>query len=114
MHFELHLNSLLTDGTDFKGGIFMVIFTPGEIEASADIPIVDDDILEDLEMFNAVLSTNDSNVDIPSDDTANITIVDDGSLFCKGTCFLLLLLISYDVQELVLDLIPQCTLSLRE
>ena len=114
MHYELHLNSLLTDGTDFKGGVFMVTFAPGDIEASANISIVDDGVLEGLEMFNALLFTNDPNVDISSDDTASITIVDDGSWFCKGTCCLLLLLIFYNVQELVLDLIPQCTLSLRE
>ena len=90
MHFQLHLNSLLTDGTDFEGGVFMVIFAPGDTETFADVSVVDDDVLEALEMFNALLFTNDPNVDISSDDTASITIVDDGSWFCKGTCCLLI------------------------
>lgn len=47
-----------------------------------DVAIVDDNVLEGQEMFTATLTTEDSNVDIPSDsDTVRVIINDDDCKF---------------------------------
>ena len=47
---------------------------PGEVEKYISVKIVDDDIQEGVEMFNATLTTDDSNVDIPIS-TASATVI---------------------------------------
>ena len=54
----------------------MVTFLPGESTHSLSVSIVDDNNIEDTEMFSATL-TAVSNVVIGNDDTATITILDD-------------------------------------
>ena len=81
----------LTDGTDYGGVTSIVTFESGVTEQFVDISIVNDDVLEGVEMFTATLTTDDSNVDISSDDTAFITIVDNDSKLqessgCSLTC----------------------------
>ena len=47
---------------------------PGEVEKYISVKIVDDNIQEGVEMFNATLTTDDSNVDIPIS-TASATVI---------------------------------------
>ena len=51
-------------------------FTAGQTVATAPVPITDDSVVEEIEMFTATLSTDDSNV-MFGEDTATVTIVDD-------------------------------------
>ena len=82
----------LTGSTDYEGVASTVTFESGDTEQFVDITIVNDAVLEGVEMFTATLTTDDSNVDISSNDTAFITIVDDdsklqgGSSVCLLTC----------------------------
>ena len=69
----------LIAGTDYGGVVTTVTFEPGDTAQFVDISIVNDDVLEGVEMFTATLTTDDSNVDISSNDTATITITDDDS-----------------------------------
>ena len=79
----------LTGGTDYGGVASTVTFESGDTEQFVDISIVDDVVLEGVEMFTATLTTDDSNVDISSNDTAFITIVDDDSKLQGGSVCLL-------------------------
>ena len=51
-------------------------FTPGQMEAVVRIPILDDSVREDTEMFTVMLSTNEPNVMFGAD-IATVTITDD-------------------------------------
>ena len=53
----------------------MVPFFPRETSAQVQVPITDDSILEDTEVFTATLSTTDPHV-VFGDDTAFVTILD--------------------------------------
>ena len=66
-----------------------VTFESGVTEQFVDISIVNDDVLEDVEMFTTALTTDDSNVDISSNDTAFIPIVDNDSKLQEGSFCLL-------------------------
>ena len=79
----------LTGGTDYGGVASTVTFESGDTEQFVDITIVNDAVLEGVEMFTATLTTDDSNVDISSNDTAFITIVDDDSKLQGGSVCLL-------------------------
>ena len=53
-------------------------FGPGEVSQVVTVPIQDDTVLEDLEMFSAILMPTESNVVVEeASSRANITIVDD-------------------------------------
>ena len=80
---------LLTGGTDYGGVASTVTFESGDTEQFVNISIVNDDVLEGVEMFTATLTTDDSNVDISSNDTAFITIVDNDSKLQGGSSCLL-------------------------
>ena len=72
----------LLDGADYTGVSQSVIFQPGEVEKFISVKIVVDDIQEGVEMFNATLTTDDSNVEIPiSTSSANVVIEDQDSKF---------------------------------
>ena len=51
-------------------------FTPGQMEAVVRIPILDDSVQEDTEMFTVMLSTNEPNLMFGAD-IATVTITDD-------------------------------------
>ena len=53
-----------------------VTFQAGDDTATVEVTIFDDTIIEDSEIFTAMLSTTDPNV-ILGDDIATITILDD-------------------------------------
>ena len=63
---------------DFTGTSIDVTFTPGQIAATVEVPITDDSVSEDTEMFSAVLSTTNPNV-MFGEDTASVTILDNDS-----------------------------------
>ena len=56
-------------------------FSPGNTIAQARVPITDDSIVEDIEHFTALMTTNNPNVVI-GDDTATVTILDNNGLLC--------------------------------
>ena len=77
-------HSFPTDGVDYTNHTVTLTFQPGETQLFVDVTIVDDDILEDVEIFTVILTTGNSNVDTPSDtDTTTVTITDDDSKFLK-------------------------------
>lgn len=82
-----------TGDRDYTGSTVTVTFQPGEVQEYVNVTILDDDVLEGVEIFTATLTTDDSNVDISSDNTATITIVDHNSE---------LLYLSHSSQELLL------------
>ena len=79
----------LTDGTDYGGVVSTITFESGVTKQFVDISIVNDAVLEGVEMFTATLTTDDSNVDISSNGTAFITIVDTDSKLPEGSDCLL-------------------------
>ena len=57
----------------------VIIFSPGINESCTMIPIVDDSVLENDEVFSVILSTTDSDVSLdPS--SATVTIVDNDGM----------------------------------
>ena len=54
-------------------------FTAGQTVATAPVPITDDSVVEETEMFTATLSTTDSNV-VFGQDTATVTILDNDGI----------------------------------
>ena len=72
---------LLTGGADYLGAFSILTFAPGKVQKFFDVAILDDDVLEDQEMFTAVLTTDD---DISSDSSIiRVTIIDIDSKFCE-------------------------------
>ena len=65
--------------SDFTSDPVTVTFTAGQTVATASVPIIDDPEVEDTEMFNATLSTTDSNVAF-GQDTATVTILDNDGI----------------------------------
>ena len=63
---------------DFTATSIDVTFIPGQTTATVEVPITDDSVSEDTEMFSAVLSTTNPNVML-GEDTASVTILDDDS-----------------------------------
>ena len=71
---------------DYSTVISEVTFQPGETRITVPVPIIDDDIFEDVEIFRAHLTTTDDNVNI-SDSMATVSIVDnDGEAYIILTC----------------------------
>ena len=56
-------------------------FSPDQMEAVVRIPILDDSVQEDTEMFTAMLSTNEPNVTFGSE-IPTVTITDDDGKYC--------------------------------
>ena len=68
------------DGSDFNSISMQITFGPEQLSAAVQVPIVNDTIIENTEMFTATLSTAEINVMI-IDDTATVTIIDnDGKI----------------------------------
>ena len=68
-------------GYDYTSTLITVVFGPGATEATSQVPIVDDSIMEETEEFRATLSTTDPIV-VLGNHFAGITILDnDGEHF---------------------------------
>ena len=65
-----------TGVSDYTSVSRMVTFSAGQSNASVSVPISNDNVIEDSEMFSGSLSPVTENVDIGAD-TANVTIMDD-------------------------------------
>ena len=63
----------------------MVTFSAGQSNASFSVPISNDNVIEDSEMFSGSLSAVTENVDIGAD-TANVTIMDDDGELMSILC----------------------------
>ena len=71
---------LITAGDDFVADTITVTFAIDQTVASVEVPIVNDNQVEDMEIFNASLTTADSNVML-RDDTATVFVLDnDGTI----------------------------------
>ena len=66
-----------TGGEDYEGGVVEVLFTAGSSEAKLKINITDDAVPELNETFTVRLSDPWLIICVGSDDTANISIIDD-------------------------------------
>ena len=73
-------NSMHYAESDITSTVLTVMFEPGQLEAIVRIPIVDDPIAEEIEIFAVVLSTNASDV-VFSDDVATVTIIDNDGIY---------------------------------
>ena len=54
-------------------------FLPGVTSVQVQVPIIDDSVIENTEIFSAILSTTDTNV-VLGDDTAFVTILDNNGI----------------------------------
>ena len=74
----LQVYHVIGRGVDYGPGPYEVIFLPGEISASFDIPITDDNVLEGNERFNLIINSSSlpNRVTVTTPDHANVTIVD--------------------------------------
>ena len=67
---------------DYVPGGYTVSFQPGQDEATLDVPTMDDNIVEMIEMYSAIIaSTSVDRVLIGSSDMANITIQDNDGTY---------------------------------
>ena len=60
---------------DYTATKITVVFAPGESVKTISVPIEDDDVLEELEMFFATLTTSDTRVEL-FNSSASVSIVD--------------------------------------
>ena len=74
----LQVYYVIDGGVDYGPGPYMVRFLPGEISASFNISITDDDVLEGNERFNLIIDSSSlpNRVTVTTPDHANVTIVD--------------------------------------
>jgi hypothetical protein len=74
------LSYSFTATSDFTPDPIAVTFAPAETEATVEVPITNDVVVEDTESFNALLSTTNPNVQFV-EDSASVTILDnDGKI----------------------------------
>ena len=83
-----------TGVSDYTSVLRMVTFSAGQSNASVNVPITNDTVIEASEMFSGSLSAVTENVHIGAD-TANVTIMDDDGelvsiLCCNDTLWLYL------------------------
>ena len=72
---------------DYVPGGYTVSFQPGQDEATLVVPTIDDDIVEMVEMYSAMIaSTSVDRVLIGSSDMANITIQDNDGMYVRLYC----------------------------
>ena len=76
-----HSNYVTSDGQDYTGGDYPVIFPAGSTKANFSIPIIDDDIYENDETFflTLVIPQPAQNIGVMRGDPfmATVTIIDD-------------------------------------
>ena len=72
---------------DYVPGGYTVSFQPGQNEVTLDVPTMDDNIVEMVEMYSAIIaSTSVDRVLIGSSDMANITIQDNDGTYIHINC----------------------------
>ena len=82
--YELHIG-----GVDYSTANVQVTFAPDQTRRCVDIPIVDDNIPEEDEMFNVVIQNSDD-VSPSQPSTTKITIIDEdrGKIIILLPCML--------------------------
>ena len=75
-----------TGVSDYTSVSRMVTFSAGQSNASVSVPITNDNVIEDSEMFSGSLSAVTENVDIVAD-SANVTIMDDDGELMSILCY---------------------------
>ena len=107
------LDSLLSTSiapSDYTSVVQQVVtFDPGVTELSVSVPIVDDDILENVEMFTATLVAQDPSVVEVVQGTADVSILDnDGnySVCSLYVCLSVCLSVCFMLQEYCFTLFP--------
>ena len=82
---QTHFHRIPSEGKDYTAPApspLVVVFGVGDVEAFVDIPITDDSILEDVEVFFAVLVSDAPNVIVANEsDSAVVTINDNDGRF---------------------------------
>ena len=65
-------------GVDYTAGPYTVVIRAGEISAPFDVPIIDDDVLEENEVFNLIINSSSlpSHVIVITPYQATVIIVD--------------------------------------
>jgi hypothetical protein len=71
----LHHLTVLTDGLDYTATSNTVTYTAGQVMRCVTIPILEDTISEENEVFNVLLTSDDPNVSSGTP-TAGVTITD--------------------------------------
>lgn len=80
----IYSHSFPTEERDYIDHTVTLTFQPGEVQMLVDVAITDDDVLEGQEMFTATLTTEDSNVNTPSDsDTVTVIIKEHDCKFLR-------------------------------
>jgi len=76
----LSSNNVTGGGVDYDSGPYSVIFTAGVTRVSFDVPINDDNELENSEQFRLdIFRSLPTNVNLGTPNTATVTISDDES-----------------------------------
>ena len=79
-HTHTHTHSLptsiLTAGEDYNATVRDIVFRAGVEEELVRVPVRDDSVREEGEMFSALISSSDSDV-IFRQDSATVSIIDD-------------------------------------
>ena len=73
--YFLFLSFITPAPQDFTSDPITVTFTAGQTETTVSVPITDDFVVEDTEVFSAMLSSGDENV-MFVENVANVTILD--------------------------------------
>ena len=84
-----HSNNVTGGGVDYDSGPYTVRFTAGVIRTTFNVPINDDNILEDDEMFNLDVdsSTLPTGFTVGAISNSSVTIEKDDCKFC--CCFII-------------------------
>ena len=69
----------ISAGADYTTVITEVTFQPNEATKTVTVPIIDDNIFENVETFTATLTTSDEHVSIGADSMATVFITDNDS-----------------------------------
>ena len=72
--------NLFAGGVDFGTSSVDLVFNSGTTRACTQVPIVDDDIDEDDEMFDVTLTTTETGISL-APDQGMVTITDDDGTF---------------------------------
>lgn len=74
---KCYYSSIVADGLDYTSTSITVTYAPGDVMQCITIPILEDMISEDPELFNVMLSSDDPNV-VSNVPVAGVTITDEG------------------------------------
>ena len=68
---------LISDGFDYDGVSRVLTFSPGREEISVQVPIINDNVHENVQEFYATLTTTDSGVNIVETHSRATAVIND-------------------------------------